>query len=105
MGSYIVALKPSNTLPNNPTSNPLTDDESKTISLIIKHLQALNVCGLKTPEQWAQIVFDILESLNQNLMKGDKALETKEEDLSELYRLDKEFSQVQLPVVRALKII
>lgn len=60
--------------------------------------------GHKLPAQWAESVWQVLAAQNQRLVKEGKTLETAEENLAELTAQAKDFSEKQLPVLKALQI-
>lgn len=60
--------------------------------------------GRKTPQEWAQFVWEHLQALGQRLTKEGKALESAEENLAELRRLADEFADKRLPVLKAVQI-
>ena len=59
----------------------------------------------KTPQDLAQYVWNILTIQGQKLIKEGKAMETSEENLSELTEQAKIFIQKQLPILKALQIV
>lgn len=60
--------------------------------------------GKKKPEDWAVFVSQILTVQGQKIVKEGKALETPEEQLSELTTQAHEFEVKQLPILKALQI-
>lgn len=60
--------------------------------------------GKKQPSDWAKFTWDLLAEQGQKLIKDGKALETAEENLSELTEQAKNFSEKSLPIFRALQI-
>lgn len=60
--------------------------------------------GIKTPDGWAQSVWNILSAQGQKLVKEGKTLESVEENLAELTRQATEFAEKRLPVLKALQI-
>ena len=60
--------------------------------------------GHKTPDGWAQLVWNILNAQGQKLVKEGKTLESVEENLAELTRQATEFAEKRLPVLKALQI-
>ena len=60
--------------------------------------------GHKTPESWAQSVWNALNAQGQKLIKEGKALESAEENLAELTRQASDFAQHRLPILKALQI-
>ena len=61
--------------------------------------------GKKKPGEWAQFVWQILSSQGQRILKEGKALESAEENLTELTTQAQTFADKQLPVLKALQII
>lgn len=61
--------------------------------------------GLKSPEEWAQATWKILESQNQKLIRNGKTLEAAEENLKELIEQATTFAAKQLPILKALQIV
>ena len=61
--------------------------------------------GKKKPGEWAQFVWQILSSQGQRILKEGKALESAEENLTELNVQAQSFADKQLPVLKALQII
>ncbi len=61
--------------------------------------------GHKTPEAWAQWVWQVLAAQGQSLVKEGKTLATAEENLVELTRQATEFADKRLPVLKALQIV
>lgn len=60
--------------------------------------------GRKQPPDWARFAWELLAAQGQKMLKEGKALETAEENLTELNLLAKEFSERHLPLLRALQI-
>ena len=60
--------------------------------------------GRKQPQEWAKMVWDILNMQNQRLLKDGKLLETAEENLTELTTQAQTFAEKQLPIHKALQI-
>ena len=60
--------------------------------------------GLKTPQAWAQQVWEILESQGQRLLKDGKPVANAEENLAELQRQAQDFADKQVSVLKALQI-
>jgi len=56
------------------------------------------------PAEWAQYVWQILVGQGQKLLKEGKALDTAEENLSELTTQAQTFALKQLPILKALQI-
>ena len=61
--------------------------------------------GKKEPAEWAQATWEILAIQSQKLIKEGTTLETAEENLAELTAQAKNFSEKQLPILRALQIV
>jgi len=66
-------------------------------------LLALNQ-GKKHPSDWAPMVWQILDSQGQKIIKEGKTLETMEENIAELTEQVQVFSEKQLPILKALQI-
>ena len=60
--------------------------------------------GKKQPAEWAQVVWQILQSQGQKLVKEAKTLETAEENLAELTAQATDFAEKRLPILKALQI-
>jgi hypothetical protein len=60
--------------------------------------------GRKTPEEMARFAWDLLAAQNQLVVKDGKALQTLEENLSELTAQAREFADKRLPGLEALQI-
>ena len=60
--------------------------------------------GKKTPQEWAQYVWDILASQGQKILKDGKALALPQENLEELLSQANTFTEKQLPILKALQI-
>lgn len=60
--------------------------------------------GLKKPEDWARFAWQHISLAGQKLVKDGKALESPQENLTEMTRQAKEFATKRLPVLRALGI-
>lgn len=60
--------------------------------------------GRKQPEDWAKFVWEILLIQGQKLIRENKAIESEEENISELTSQAKVFGEMQLPVLKALQI-
>ena len=58
----------------------------------------------KQPAEWAQAVWQILQSQGQKLVKEAKTLETAEENLAELTAQAADFAEKRLPILEALQI-
>jgi SAM-dependent methyltransferase len=61
--------------------------------------------GHKQPAQWPALAWEIIKVQGQKLLKGDKTLETDEDNLAELTELAKVFVDKQWPMFKALQII
>lgn len=60
--------------------------------------------GLKQASDWAQFAWSILSMQGQRLVKEGRALDTAEENLTELTAQATDFAQKQLPILKALHI-
>lgn len=60
--------------------------------------------GHKSPEGWAQYLWQLLAAQGQSLVKEGKTLPTPEENLAELTRQANEFAEKRLLMPRALQI-
>jgi SAM-dependent methyltransferase len=60
--------------------------------------------GKNQPADWAKDTWDILSVQGQRLVKEGKTLESAEDSLAELSAQAKEFSDKQLPILKALQI-
>ena len=60
--------------------------------------------GKKQPDHWAKDTWSILADQGQRLIKEGKTLESAQENLAELTAQAKEFSEKQLPILKALQI-
>ena len=60
--------------------------------------------GCRTPEEWPQAVWQILQSNGELLVKDGKPLQTPEENLAELGVQARDFAEKQLPTLEALRI-
>lgn len=60
--------------------------------------------GKKQPAEWAQVVWQILATQGQKILKEGKVLETPEENLAELTLQATTFADKQLPILKALQI-
>lgn len=60
--------------------------------------------GRKSPPEWAEFVWQVLQQQGQMIMKDGKPLSTPEENLAELQRQAAEFQEKQLPVLRLLQV-
>jgi len=61
--------------------------------------------GKKQPVEWAAMVWQILSTQGQKIVKEGKTLETAEENLAELTDQAKTFVEKQLPILKALQIV
>ena len=61
--------------------------------------------GEKKTEQWAQTAWKELAENNQRLIKDGKAIQSEEENLAELNKQAKEFSEKRLPILKALGVL
>ena len=61
--------------------------------------------GKKQPADWAKFTWDLLAEQGQKLIKEGRALETAEENLSELTEQAKNFSEKNLPIFKALQLV
>jgi SAM-dependent methyltransferase len=61
--------------------------------------------GQKQPEDWAEAVWQLLESQGHRLVKDGKAIESTDENRAELIRQARDFAAKRLPVLKALQII
>ncbi len=61
--------------------------------------------GGKTPDAWAAFVWKLIAAQGQRLLKGDRVVETEEENLAELKIQAEEFASKQLPVLKSLQIL
>jgi SAM-dependent methyltransferase len=60
--------------------------------------------GRKTPNEWAEFVWQVLSQQGQMIMKDGKPLSTPEENLAELKEQATTFQEKQLPVLRLLQV-
>ncbi len=60
--------------------------------------------GAKEPAQWAQLVWQILQSQGQKIVKDGKTLEAQEENLTELTAQATAFAKKTLPILKALQV-
>jgi SAM-dependent methyltransferase len=61
--------------------------------------------GKKQPADWAQFVWQVLTGQGQKILKDGKTLETAEENLAELTKQAQDFSDKQLPILKALGVV
>lgn len=61
--------------------------------------------GAKSPEQWAQGAWKLLQAQNRLMIKDGETLRTETDNLAELNRLATEFAQQRLPGLQALDVI
>ncbi|MGZ5069852.1 MAG: methyltransferase regulatory domain-containing protein, partial [Methylobacter sp.] len=59
----------------------------------------------KQPDEWAQLVWQILEAQGYKIIKEGNTLETPDKNLSELIEQAKAFAEKQLPILKALQIL
>lgn len=60
--------------------------------------------GKKSPQEWAQFAWQCLAAQNQRLMKEGKAIESVEENLTQLTRQATDFAEKRLPILKVLQI-
>ena len=60
--------------------------------------------GHQSPEKWAEFAWTWLKALGQALVVEGKTLATEQENLSELSKQAREFDQMHLPILKALRI-
>jgi len=60
--------------------------------------------GKKKPEDWADLVAQVLSVQGQKIVKNGKPLDTQEQQFAELTTQANEFAVKQLPILRALQI-
>ena len=61
--------------------------------------------GKREPREWAQYVWQVLQSQGQKLVKEGRTLETAEENLAEIEGQAAVFSAKVLPILKALQIV
>ena len=61
--------------------------------------------GRKQPAEWAAYVWSVLAMQGQKILKDGKTLDTAEENLAELTKQAQDFSDKQLPIMKALGIV
>jgi hypothetical protein len=61
--------------------------------------------GLPEPDRWADAAWQRLAAQGERLVRGGRRLEGSADNLAELSRLAREFSQQRLPVLRALRMV
>lgn len=61
--------------------------------------------GQKTPDAWANFVWQILASQGQQLIKAGATLTTPEENMKELTEQATTFHEKLMPIIKALQII
>jgi hypothetical protein len=61
--------------------------------------------GKKRPADWAKFVWEVLEAQNQSIVKDGKAIDNAEDSIAELSSRANSFNEMQLPILRALKIV
>jgi len=60
--------------------------------------------GRKQPAEWAELVWQLLSSQGQKIIREGKTLETPEENLAELTAQATAFAEKQLPILKSLQI-
>jgi len=60
--------------------------------------------GKKTPKEWSQFTWQIIQGQGQRLLKDGVALQTPEDNLAELERQASDFERLRLPVLVALQV-
>lgn len=60
--------------------------------------------GKKQPEEWAVFVWQLLEAQGQRLMANGQPMAAPEDNIAELTKQAKEFSEKRLPVLKSLKV-
>jgi len=60
--------------------------------------------GCKTPNEWAEAVWQLLSAQGETLQKDGRALETAEQHVAYLSAEASEFATERLPILRALEI-
>lgn len=61
--------------------------------------------GLPEPDRWADAAWQRLAAQGERMVRGGRRLEGSADNLAELSRLAREFSQQRLPVLRALRMV
>lgn len=61
--------------------------------------------GKKQPDEWADLVWQVLNGQGQRIIKEGKTLDTPEENLAELKAQAATFAEKQLPVLKSLQVI
>ena len=61
--------------------------------------------GKKKPEEWAQLVWQILQGQAQKIVKEGTTLDSAEENIAELTTQARTFADKQLPILKALQIV
>ena len=61
--------------------------------------------GKKQPDEWAEYVWQVLNSQGQRIIKEGKTLDTPEENLAELKAQAANFAEKQLPVLKSLQVV
>ena len=60
--------------------------------------------GKKQPTEWARLMWQILLSQGQKIIKEGKTLESSEENIAELTEQAQSFADKQLPILKALQV-
>jgi hypothetical protein len=60
--------------------------------------------GLTTPQDWTQMVWQLLQAQGQRLIHEGRMLESDEANRAELLRQAEKFQQDRLPILQALQI-
>jgi hypothetical protein len=61
--------------------------------------------GKKTPQEWANFAWQILDAQGQRIIKDGKTVDSPQENLSELEAHAQSFADVRLPMLKALHVI
>jgi hypothetical protein len=61
--------------------------------------------GQKTPQEWANFAWKVLDAQGQRIIKDGKAVDSPQENLSELETHAQGFASVRLPILKALQVI
>lgn len=61
--------------------------------------------GKKTPGEWAQFAWQVLQEQGQKIVKEGKTLESADENVAELTQLARSFLDVRVPVLKALQVL
>gem|GEM_PF-1516239 len=62
------------------------------------------ITGYKSPQEMARFVWGILASQAQKLLRDGKAIESDDENITELKKQAEAFAEKQLPILKALQI-